>query len=297
MKAHSVLVTGATGLLGSHLVRALEGQDDVVFAGHTNVPRGDRRWVTCDLTDAAALAELVRNHAPGLIVNCAALTNVDACETEPDLADALNAGAPTWLAALGVAAGFRLVQISTDSVFDGTDAPYAEDDVTAPLNEYARSKLAGEQGVAAAGGDHLILRTTFFGRSPIDTGLADWLIRELGAGREVTGFEDVRFSPLDASTLAGLILELARSDTHGTLHLGASDSVSKFEFALLVADAFGLDRSLIRPGRLADAALAAPRPFDTALDTGRAATALGRPLPSVAECIGRMRAADQDQSK
>jgi dTDP-4-dehydrorhamnose reductase len=292
MKAHSVLVTGATGLLGSHLVAALDDREDVVFVGHANVPPGDRRFVACDLTDAVAVAGLVRDHAPRLVVNCAALTNVDTCESQPGLAEAINTVAPARLAALGVATGFRLVQISTDSVFDGTDGPYAEADATAPLNEYAGSKLAGERGVAAAGGDHLILRTTFFGRSPTGSGLADWLIRELGAGRSVTGFEDVRFSPLDAATLVGCVLELAASRVQGTLHLGASDAVSKLAFALLVASEYGFDPGLVRAGRLADAKLDAPRPLDTALDTRAAAAALGRALPTVGECVARMLAAD-----
>lgn len=289
----AILVTGASGLLGSYLVRALEPmRDAVTFAGLTRVPAGDDRWVTCDLTDARQVEGLIAARRPRLVVHAAALTNVDLCETDPGLAEAVNRDAAACVARLTSEAGGRFVFISTDSVFDGLRGNYAETDEPAPVNGYARSKLEGEREVAAAAANHLVLRTNFFGRSDRGSGLADWLLRELGAGRPVVGFGDVIFSPLHAATLAELTLELARSDLRGTLHLGASDAVSKLEFARLVAQAYGLDTGLVRAGRLADAALDAPRPLDTSLDTRAAAARLGRPLPAVAMGVARMRSGD-----
>jgi dTDP-4-dehydrorhamnose reductase len=133
-----------------------------------------------------------------------------------------------------------------------------------------------------------VLRTNFFGRSHTGIGLADWLLRELGASRPVVGFQDVVFSALDVATLAALILELASTDIRGTLHLGASDAVSKFTFAQFVAKAYDFDPELVRPGLLADAGLSAPRPLDTSLDSGNAAKALGSALPTVATGVSRM---------
>ena len=285
----TVILTGATGLLGSHLVPVLDEQAiAATLVGLANVPDGHDRWVRCDLTDESAVAELIATRRPRLVIHAAALTNVDTCEDDPALAAAVNAEAPGRLAQLTSEAGGRFVQISTDSVFDGRGGPYVEDDRTVPLNEYARSKLAGELAVAAGAPNHLVLRVNFFGRSPTGAGLADWLVRELSAGHAITGFDDVIFSPLDAATLSEAIVALAFGEQRGTLHLGASDAVSKFAFAQLVAEAHGLDPQLVRAGALADAKLTAPRPLDTSLDSSRAAAVLGRPLPTVAECVARL---------
>ena len=286
----SILVTGASGLLGSYLVRALKQmRGEVTFVGRTRVPAGDARWVKCDLTDDRQVHELIAGRSPRLVVHAAALTNVDLCETDPELATAVNSSAAARLARLTSDVGGRFVLISTDSVFDGRRGDYVETDDPAPLNMYARSKLDGERGVAAVA-NHLVLRTNFFGRSERGSGLADWLLRELAAGRPVVGFEDVLFSPLDAATLATLTLELAHTNLRGTLHVGASDAVSKFAFARLVAEAYGFDAGLVRPGRLSDAALGAPRPLNTSLNSAKATSVLGRELPSVAAGIACMHA-------
>ena len=178
----------------------------------------------------------------------------------------------------------RLVFISTDSVFDGTRGHYRESDMPGPLNAYARSKLAAERVVETIR-NGLAIRTNFFGRNPRGAGLAEWLLRELGSGREITGFADVVFSPLHCVEAADLVVALATTEATGVLHLGASDAVSKLDFALLVADRFGLDRSLVRSGNLADGDLAAARPLDTSLVSERASALLRRALPTVADGV------------
>lgn len=139
-----------------------------------------------------------------------------------------------------------------------------------------------------AHGNALIARTNFFGRSSRGHGLVEWLLRELRAGNEIVGFSDVIFSPQYCGTAAELLAELAASDARGLVHLGASDSVNKYEFALLVAEAYGLDRDLIRDGRLAEVPLIAPRPHDTSLVVTRAERLLGHPMPTIAEGISRL---------
>lgn len=282
-----VLVTGASGLLGSYLARELG--PGATLVGLSRIPEGDSRFVGCDLTDGDAVAQLLDEHRPRLVIQAAALTNVDLCERDPQLAAAVNRDAAGTVARLTAERGGRTVHISTDSVFDGRTGGYVESDDLAPLNGYARSKLEGEVAVAESAADHLVLRVNFFGRSGRGTGLADWLLGELTAGRPVTGFADVVFSPLHVAELARLILSLARSESRGTLHLGAADAVSKLEFAQLVAREYGLDEELIRTGLLVDAKLDAPRPLDTSLDSSRAASLLQRVLPTVAEGIAQMR--------
>lgn len=148
----NILLTGASGQVGYELRRSLQGLGNVVAPARSGL----------DLADLAQLRSVVRELKPGLIVNAAAYTAVERAESEPALALRVNAEAPGVLAAEARALGAAIVHYSTDYVFDGRQqAPYREEDTPAPLNAYGRSKLAGEQAVAASGAAHLILRTSW----------------------------------------------------------------------------------------------------------------------------------------
>ena len=147
-----LLVTGATGQVGWELARSLMPLGEVVAL--------DR--AACDLADPQAAAAVVAGYAPDVIVNAAAYTAVDKAESEPELANRINADAVGALADTARTLGALLVHYSTDYVFDGSKATaYVETDPTAPLNVYGASKLAGEQAIAASGCDYLLLRTTW----------------------------------------------------------------------------------------------------------------------------------------
>lgn len=277
-----VLLTGASGLLGGYLDPALRASGATVIpVSHTTHPAPD--GVSCDLTDASATSRLLDRFAPDVIVHAAALTDVDRCEAEPDVADNVNRRSTELLAASGA----RIVFVSTDSVFDGTRGHYSEDDTPAPVNEYARSKLRAEQHVTDTGRG-IAVRTNFFGRSSQGHGLAEWLLRELAAGRQVVGFEDVVISPLYCRDTAEALAEIALSDATGVLHLGG-DSVNKYAFGILIAEHFGFDPSLVRRGSIDDVDLRAPRPLDTSLDNSLAKALLGRSLRGVQESVAAMK--------
>ena len=146
------LITGAGGMLGTDLQEELASRDEDVVA----LTRDD-----LDITDSRLVSATVREHAPDVIVNCAAYTKVDLAETEEAAANAINGSAVELLAAAANEAGARLVQVSTDFVFDGSKrAPYEVNDPTAPLSAYGRSKLLGEIAAAHAH-KHLIVRTAW----------------------------------------------------------------------------------------------------------------------------------------
>lgn len=147
-----ILLTGATGQVGWELARSLQPLGDVVAC--------DRR--RADLSDPSRLAALVESVAPHVVVNAAAYTAVDRAEQEPAVADTINGEAPGALAAAARKTGALFVHYSTDYVFDGSgDAPRGERDPVGPINAYGRSKLAGELAIAEAGGDWLVLRTSW----------------------------------------------------------------------------------------------------------------------------------------
>jgi dTDP-4-dehydrorhamnose reductase len=276
-----VLLTGSSGLLGGYLLPALLAHD-VTVVPVTHTARAPAGGVACDLTDASATSELLEEVAPDVIIHAAALTDVDRCEDDPDLADRVNHISTGLLASSNA----RLVFISTDSVFDGARGAYSEQDTPAPLNEYARSKLrAEERALAAPRG--VCIRTNFFGRSNRGHGLAEWLLRELNAGRELVGFEDVVISPLYCHDAAEASAEIALGDAEGVLHLGG-DAINKYDFGVLVAERYGLDPSFVRRGSLSEASMRAPRPLDTSLDSSRVRSLLHRPLRGAEEAVAEM---------
>lgn len=147
-----ILISGQHGQVSRELQQRLSGLGELIVLGRDQL----------DLANPEQIRQQVRAHRPGLIINAAAHTAVDQAESEPDAAFAINAIAPGVFAQEARALGIPLIHYSTDYVFDGTKAaPYTESDATGPLGVYGASKLAGEQAIAAAGGEHLILRTSW----------------------------------------------------------------------------------------------------------------------------------------
>ena len=187
-----------------------------------------------------------------------------------------------------------MVYVSTDSVFDGASGDYSEADDPAPVNTYAATKLAGEEAVLEELEAALVVRTNIYGWNMQDKlSLAEWVLARLDAGETVPGFSDVFFSPMLVDDLADVMLDLMDRRLGGTYHVVGSERCSKYNFALRVAETFGLDRGLVRPTEIASATLTAARPRDVSLNTHKVERALGRPMPDVsAGLMGFKRARD-----
>ena len=286
-----ILVTGASGLLGANLI--LEAHQ----AGHTVVASSRSRqidhagieWMPADLTDPKAVASLLDSVEPDWVVHCAAATDVDKCEEDPAWAYSLNRNAARLVAAAARNVRARLVHISTDAVFDGEAGPYSETDPARPVNVYGESKLAGESAVADAHPQAAIVRTNFFGWSrPGRSSLAEWFLQKLRARDPCVGFTDVWVNPLLANELARMLLLMLECRLSGKYHLGARDCLSKYDFGLGVAEAFGLDPSGIRPEKVREGNLRANRPKRLCLDVTLAERHLEIDLPQLGEGLSRM---------
>jgi dTDP-4-dehydrorhamnose reductase len=287
-----ILIAGASGLLGSNLAFYLK-QQDISFHGtylqhalHADGGLFSRR----DLSQPAEVTALFAEVRPELVVNCSAFTNVDSAEASEQEALTVNALLPELLAKESAARGAKFVHISTDGVFDGSGTPLHESDPPRPLNAYARGKLEGERRVLAAHPGALVIRTCIYGWNAIQKeSLAEWVLRNLREGKPITGFTDVTFNPLYVEHLSELILALARVDATGIVHTGTRDAVNKCEFARQVAEDFGADQGLIRPGSVAQMKFRAARPNYTVLDCARAEELLGRTMPLLREGIHAMK--------
>lgn len=287
-----MLVTGASGLLGSNLALAAAERGFPLVAGHGRRPiqLPGAANVAWDLLDDAATKEIFDSVQPAWIVHCAAATDVDWCETNPEEAYRINAEVPRRLALIASELDALMVFISTDAVFDGRRGSYEESQPPSPINVYGRTKVAAEAFVEAGAPESLVIRTNLFGWSPSGRrGLAEWVLSRLETGLPFPAFFDIRFSPLLATDLAHLVLDMIAADLRGLYHVNASDSCTKYEFAMSLARSFDLDPAGIRRSSVAAARFPAERPRDTSLQTGKVASDLGRPMPLVASGIERLR--------
>jgi dTDP-4-dehydrorhamnose reductase len=220
------LITGAGGMLGTDLKDELAARDETVVA----LSRSD-----LDITDSRLVSAAVRDAAPDVIVNCAAYTKVDLAESEEAAANAINGSAVELLAAAANEAGARLVQLSTDFVFDGGKrAPYEVTDGTNPLSAYGRSKLLGE--IAAAHAErHCIVRTSWlFGVN--GPNFVEAIRNHLRKGTSpLRVVSDQRGRPTYTPHLARAIVRLATQEAQGVLHYADADECSWFDFACAIA--------------------------------------------------------------
>ncbi|MFO0775214.1 MAG: SDR family oxidoreductase [Nitrospiraceae bacterium] len=265
-----VWVTGAGGLLGHYLV--------------ATAPRYAPQWrllgVTrdlVDLTNAAAVERLWRQTSPQLVIHCAAISKAVACEADPARTHAVNVEATANLAQL--AANGRLIFISTDHVFDGTQGAYRETDPVSPLTTYGRSKVEAERRVSAYP-QHTVLRTSLTaGLSPTgDRSFVEETLTAWARGGILKLFTDEFRCPLPAAATARAIWEVATQDMPGLYHLAGAERLSRWEIGQLLAAEYPEKHPQCAPGSLRDYA-GPPRAPDLSLDSAKLQSTLSFRLP------------------
>jgi dTDP-4-dehydrorhamnose reductase len=251
------LITGAGGMLGTDLQEELASRDETVVA----LTRDD-----LDITDSRLVSALLREHAPDVIVNCAAYTKVDLAESEEAAANAINGSAVELLATAANEVGARLVQISTDFVFDGSKRePYEVTDPTGPLSAYGRSKLLGEIAATHAH-RHLIVRTAWlFGvHGP---NFVEAIRNQIRKGTNpLRVVSDQRGRPTYTPHLARAIVRLVGQSAEGIVHYADAGECSWFDFASAVAEGSGV---VVKPVTSDEFPRPAKRPAYSVLSTER----------------------------
>ncbi len=270
-----VLVTGATGQVGSEVVSAMHRLGhDVIAPGRSGL----------DLMQPSQVEHRVTLLVPDWIINCAAYTQVDRAESEPEQAMTVNRDSAAALARAAAARNARLLHISTDFVFDGSRSrPYREDDLPNPLGVYGRSKLEGEQAVREALPGAVILRTAWVygvhGHNFVKT-----MLRIAGEGRPLRVVDDQTGTPTWARDIAGAITALVQADATGLYHYTSAGSVSWCGFAGAILSAaaqagFEIRTQAVEPITTADYPTPARRPAYSVLDTGKIQAQLGLSIP------------------
>jgi dTDP-4-dehydrorhamnose reductase len=279
VSAKKVLIIGSNGLLGQKMAEILlRGSPHQVILSSVeafpSVHLQSAPYHQLDATVRKDVRQLFAGTHPDAVINCAAMTNVDLCETEREAAWKINAAAAR-------VHGSTLLHVSTDYVFDGENGPYEEDDRPNPLSYYGKSKLAAENTLRTSGVPHLIARTIVLygyaqGAKP---NFVLWLIQSLEQGKSVRIVDDQIGNPTFVDDLAYGLLRALELGKTGVYHLAGREIVNRYDFALHVAKVFGLDAALIHPIKTSALEQPAPRPLHSGLITLKAETELGyRPL-------------------
>jgi dTDP-4-dehydrorhamnose reductase len=264
------MITGNRGQLGCALTRALAARPECEIAAAVDLPE-------VDIADSESVGSLMASvgEPPDVVVNAAAFTQVDRCESEPELAYRANAIGPRVLAESCATVGSRLVHVSTDYVFPG-DArePYREEEATGPASVYGETKLAGEEFVRAVCAESLVVRTSWVfgeGRNFIGAILDQGRARRDGsASGPLTVVDDQRGRPTYAEDLAEALLGLVDRQARGLYHVANAGVASWWDLARESLDVAGYSEIAIDRIATRDLNVAAPRPLWSVLDCSKA---------------------------
>ena len=280
----NILITGAYGQLGEACIKNLKLHFNIISAGRHTSDNG----VQLDITDAAMTEKVVAETRPDLILNLAAMTNVNGCETDPEMAEAINVD--------GVKNLFKnfdghFIQISTDYVFDGTDGPYGEDDETNPISVYGQTKLAADKWLTNNHPKVTIFRANVvYGYTKrTKASFVKWVVDSLSDGKPIRVVDDQWNNPTWTHSVASVIKVLIETEAFGLYNYGDKGYMNRFEFAQLIAKVFELDPSLISPISTVESKQLAPRPLKSGLKTEKIESALGIVPKSVETCLQEIR--------
>lgn len=277
MTKHAYLILGANGQLGKQFNKDLSARGEHVLAPEEK---------KCDITDFDALAKYIDAVSPTVIINCAAYNSVEVAEQQSDIAALINGKAVENIARLSKRNGIFLIHYSTDYVFDGKKGGlYTEEDPPNPLNEYGRSKLAGEEAVQKHAGDFLLLRTSWvFGN-----GTQNFIYKLLQWARKNSVIKlssDEVSVPTGTADLVSLTLSAHQKGFRGLYHCVNTDHASRYEWGRHIASILAL-KVLIIPVPMSTFPSPAPRPAFTAMSNARLQYDLGVPIANWRSAVER----------
>ncbi|MDG2616304.1 NAD(P)-dependent oxidoreductase [Thermoleptolyngbya sichuanensis XZ-Cy5] len=267
----TLLITGISGFLGWHIYQATRASWTVYGTYQTRpVSFADANTLALDLTDCTALQQAFQEIRPDAVIHTAALSQPNACQTQPELSRQINVLASLNLASLCADAGIPFAFTSTDLVFDGHHAPYREADPVCPLSLYGEQKAEAEAGILSRYPKAAVCRMPLmFGAAPTAHSFLQPFLQKLRDGEALRLFTDEFRTPISGRDAAkGLLMALDK--VQGLVHLGGPERLSRYEFGLRMAAAFDLSLDSISPCKQADVPMPAPRPLDVSMDSSYA---------------------------
>lgn len=241
-------------------------------------------YLRLDMTNKEEVKNAVRKYQPKVIVNCAAFTDVDKCETERELSWRLNVDAVKNLIIASRISDAKIIHYSTDYVFDGRHGPYDEKATPNPISFYGRSKLASENALMTSGADYAIIRTmVLYGLGVnVKPNFALWIINKLKNKEAINIVDDMIGNSTISDDLAYGSLKLIEKNCRGIYNIAGRDIESRYDFTMKLCDVFKFDKKLVAKIKTKDLNQPAPRPLNSGLITLKAETELDfKPMDSV----------------
>jgi dTDP-4-dehydrorhamnose reductase len=262
-----ILFTGGSGLLALNCAIHLRNDYDIYLGLHSRVISLDGvKTCKLNLENEEELELLLKKLKPDILVNTAGMTNVEECELNPEEAFKINSIVPGRLAKMSKKLGIYFIHISTDHLFDGTKSFVTELEPTCPLNIYGKSKELGDKEVLNNNNDALIVRTNFFGWGTIyRKSFSDTIINTLRANKKITLFDDIFYTPIIIKELVEFLKLLIIDNQSGIFNLTNSERITKYDFGLILAEKFLLNKDLILRGSINDIKNLVKRPNDMSL--------------------------------
>lgn len=286
-----LLVTGASGLLGHKVTQLASEKRHESYSIYKEHIATIGNPVKLDLTNHEKMLKIISELKPDAIIHTAAYTDVDGCEINRGLAWKVNAEATKNIAMASANTDYHLIYVSTDYIFDGEKGLYTEEDYSNPISHYGYTKLKGEQFVKEQAEKWCIARTSvIYGWGPEHKeNFATWLINKLKQGEEVKVLSDQYVSPTLNTNLAEMLIETAERKITGILHTAGATRVSRYEFALTLAEKFDLNRDLIKPAEMDAMSWKAKRPRNSSLNVSKALALLNQKPLKLDQSLKMMR--------
>jgi len=287
----TVFITGANGLLGQAVVTLLsrETNYELILSSvedKSYIEYG-HKYEKLDIANKEDVKKVVAYYEPEVIINCAAYTEVDKCETEREFCWKINVDGVKNLIIAAKRTKSKIIHYSTDYVFDGKSGPYDEEATPNPISFYGRSKLASENALTASGVDHAIIRTmVLYGvGNNVKKNFALWLVETLKKNMPVTIVTDQVGNATIVDDLAYGTYKIIEKDRSGIYNIAGKDILSRYDFALKLCEVFGYNKKLVSPILTGDLSQPALRPLNSGLLVLKAESDLGIKLMDSLESL------------
>jgi len=284
-----ILVTGSAGLVGRQVIKDLVENNFNVYSCYNKTKPEFGNPIHLDLTKSDEIVSTLQKIKPNVVIHLGAMTDVELCETQKELAYVINTKATEILARESMKNETFFVYVSTDYVFDGEKGMKNETDVPNPINFYGKSKLDGEIILKNLSLPHVIIRiSTPFGFHPKKNSFPLWVKKNLESKKEIPILVDQYTSPSYIPNISKMIIEIISKKISGTIHLSGSTRISRYELAKLIANNLGYDEKFLKSTKMDQMNWKAQRPQDSSLDVSKASEILENKPQKIEDSIKKL---------
>jgi dTDP-4-dehydrorhamnose reductase len=292
----NILITGGSGLLALNWAITIRNNYNVILGLHNRkIKLKNTQSFFLDLESEDSIIAILKKIKPNIVIHSAGLTNIELCQSQPELAKSININLSNNLSKVCHKLNIPMVYISTDHLFLG-DKPKVDEKCTiSPVNTYAETKASAEISVIRNHPESLIIRTNFYGwGTSYRKSFSDMVIDNLRNKIKIILFKDIFHTPILIEHLVITVHELIKKKATGIFNVVGDERISKYEFGLMLAKEFNLDRNLIKAGKISDSKLLVLRPHDISLSNKKVSDFLGKQIGGIYEHITKLKSQEMN---